>query len=367
MDPLGQRKQAVPQAHTAAAHVTTRAASAKVSWDSAESGGHTWNAAATPTKSAVKAAAPVRSKGAVPAWVTEEEPETQMVGKPPSPPPAPVCEPVTPTGGGNDDSPWKHYTTKRQLASLIMAAVEVLCSMPATDVDAKTEYRVASCNTSQQPASHLVGQQCVAAFATNDSASSGISVVYHEGGSTKVERLHTPRHAFMLDGGSDINAICQSEADWLGLKCRAINTTMIAFGGHRCTIRAMAWAVPLVLFAGTQHELRMLVDMYVMPDDQQYKYLLGQPFLAAHGVCAMVDTYWGALLVRPDVGYQEKGYTRQHGEGRRLQLPVNLYGQDKGMQKVYALIKDEPCDSMEVDQPTPLSADDPAGGERGGM
>jgi hypothetical protein len=89
----------------------------------------------------------------------------------------------------------------------------------------------------------------------------------------------------------------------------------------------MAKAVPVILFANTDHEITMAVDMYVMPSTTQYKYLLGQPWLGAHEVHAWACTYYGELRVRPDIGYQEKSFTDKYGEGRELRLPLDMHGQ----------------------------------------
>ena len=89
----------------------------------------------------------------------------------------------------------------------------------------------------------------------------------------------------------------------------------------------MAKAVPCVICADTPDEITLLVDCYIMPNTQQYQYLFGITWLAAPELCALIDTYWSTLTIRPDIGYREKSNVREFGEGRSVHIPINLHGQ----------------------------------------
>jgi hypothetical protein len=102
---------------------------------------------------------------------------------------------------------------------------------------------------------------------------------------------------------------------------------LVAFGGHKCRVRYMAKAVPVMLLGNTNNVIAMVVDMSAMPNTAEYKYLLGQPWLGAHELHAWAYTYYGELCACPDIGYQEKSFTDQYGEGRELPLPLDMHGQ----------------------------------------
>jgi hypothetical protein len=60
-----------------------------------------------------------------------------------------------------------------------------------------------------------------------------------------------------------------------------------------------------------------------MPDNDQYHYLLGQPFFSHHKLLSMVDTYFERLLVRPDLGFTDHDEATM-GMGRILALPIDF-------------------------------------------
>jgi hypothetical protein len=165
----------------------------------------------------------------------------------------------------------------------------------------------------------LLNREWTAAFVLNVDPACGISFTDAFGNQL------APYKVIMLDSGSDICAMTRRQAILLGVTCVQVHMHIIAFGDNRCPVNQMATNVPTTLFNGTPEEIQLGMDYLVMPDTDQFQFLFGQPFLAHYRICGMVSTYLDSLLVFPDLGYQPREYTRAHGLGRMLEIPVTCH------------------------------------------
>ena len=185
---------------------------------------------------------------------------------------------------------------------------------------------MATHSNNQQPtsatrnvASHIQDQTLAAAHVCNDSPSTGLCLVTPDG------TEHCLKDgAIMIDTGADINAIAASVAARMRLRTKACSAVMIGFNNQECHIQTVAMDVHLRLFAGTDHEINLVVDMFVMPDSSQYRILLGQPFMGHPALSAMASTYLSALCIFPELAYQELEYTNKHGFGIMHKLPFTM-------------------------------------------
>jgi hypothetical protein len=195
-------------------------------------------------------------------------------------------------------------------------------SMPrAPHVDHKVYATVqrAEGDDTRQPAPHLLHRNWTAAFVLNVDPAFGIS--FEDAHGTQL----SPYKVIMIDSGADVNAMTHRQSIMLGATCVQVHMQVIAFGDNRCGVTKMATNVLTTLFLNTGEEIRLRMDYLVMPDTDQYQFLFGQPFLAHYRVCGMVSTYLDSLLVFPQLGFQPRTYTRAHGLGRMLEIPVSCH------------------------------------------
>ena len=147
------------------------------------------------------------------------------------------------------------------------------------------------------PPAHMVNQIYTVAYLLNQSMSTGISVLGPEGW-----ELYT---RMMMDCGCEIMGVSKRVARALRLATRKCCAKMITFGDHEYTVTEIAPQVSFRFFGGTDHEIIVQYDCYVMDDSSQYDFLLGQPMYCDWRINMGLMAYFNGIIVCPELASQE--------------------------------------------------------------